>query len=458
MPPHVAIFPFPFASHPILMLGLVRNLAQAAPNVQFSFFNTSDSNKAIFGYQSKAKLNHNIKAYNIEDGVPVGHALSGNPREPVEFFLKAAPGSFKRAMDMAISETGLKISCLISDALLSAFLKDVLGNLCVPWIAVWCASPYALSSFLYAELIKKRMAETKTSDGLSTRLDFIPGLCDMKISDMCDEVISDDLQELVFCKELCRLGDLLPQATAVTLNSYREITSTLLSSDFESKFQTLLYVGFPTISFPLPPLPPSDSDQTGCLSWLDEQKARSVVYISFGTEYVTLLDREMVALVEALEENKIPFLWSIKESFKKLLPDGFVERTSSHGKIVPWAPQSLVLAHESIGAHLTHSGYNSMNESFVNGVPLICRPIWADNRINARMIESVWGIGVKVEEDGFLTKSNLVKSFQLILGEEQGEKMREKAHELKQLVLEASGPNGSGTKDFETLVGLVSGS
>ncbi|KAL5537679.1 hypothetical protein UlMin_043568 [Ulmus minor] len=428
MPPHVAIFPFPFASHPILMLGLVRNLAQAAPNVQFSFFNTSDSNKAIFGFQSKAKLNHNIKAYNIEDGVPVGHALSGNPREPVELFLKAAPGSFKRAMDMAISETGLKISCLISDALLSAFLKDVLGNLCVPWIAV------------------------------CTRLDFIPGLCDMKISDMCDEVISDDLQELVFCKELCRLGDLLPQATAVTLNSYREITSTLLSSDFESKFQTLLYVGFPTISFPLPPLPPSDSDQTGCLSWLDEQKARSVAYISFGTEYITLLDREMVALVEALEENKIPFLWSIKESFKKLLPDGFVERTSSHGKIVPWAPQSLVLAHESIGAHLTHSGYNSMNESFVNGVPLICRPIWADNRINARMIESVWGIGVKVEEDGFLTKSRLVKSFQLILGEEQGKKMREKAHELKQLVLEASGPNGSGTKDFETLVGLISGS
>ena len=52
-----------------------------------------------------------------------------------------------------------------------------------------------------------------------------------------------------------------------------------------------------------------------------------------------------------------------------------------------------------------------------------------------------------VEEDGFLTKIGL--------GEEQGKKMREKPNSLKQLVLEASAPNGSAIKDFQTLVGLI---
>ncbi|KAL5539738.1 hypothetical protein UlMin_043656 [Ulmus minor] len=249
------------------------------------------------------------------------------------------------------------------------------------------------------------------------------------------------------------MGDLLPRATAVVLNCYREITPSLLISDLESKFEKFLMVGF--FARPLQ-LPPSDSDQTCCLSWLDGQKARSVVYISCGTVDVALLESEIVALGEVLEENQIPFLWSMKESFKKLLPDGFLERTKSLGKVVPWAPQSLLLSHESIGVHVTHCGYNSMNESIVNCVPMICRPIWVDNHVNARMIDSVWGIGVRVEEDGFLTKSGLLRSFQLILGEaEQGKKMRENANSLKQLVLEASAPNESAIKDFQTLLGLI---
>ncbi|KAL5578445.1 hypothetical protein UlMin_020144 [Ulmus minor] len=442
---HVGVFPFPFTSHPYSMLTLVRKLAKAAPNVQFSFFNTSNSNNSLFGFTSKVELEHNIKAYDVEDGMPVGHVFSGNPVEPMNVFLKAKPKIFKRAMDMATSETGLKISCLLFDAFFCDLLKDIAKDLSIPWIVLFPASPLALSTILYGDLIRKQVAEAMT--------DFIPGLSELQISDIEAEIIcSAHLLDQPIKQAAHRMGDLLPRATAVVLNCYREITPTLLTNDLESKFQTLLNVGFPTLPLQLPP---SDSDQTGCLSWLDGQKTRSVVYISCGTVDIALPESEIIALVEALEENKISFLWSIKESFKKLLPDGFVERTSSYGKVVSWAPQSLVLAHESIGAYMTHCGYNSMNEGIVNCVPMICRPIWADNHINARMIESVWGIGTKVEEDGFLTKSGLVRSFQLILGE-QGKKMKEKADSLKQLVLEASGPNGSAMKDFQTLVGLIS--
>ncbi|RHN71708.1 putative hexosyltransferase [Medicago truncatula] len=102
-----------------------------------------------------------------------------------------------------------------------------------------------------------------------------------------------------------------------------------------SMLQSVLYVGFLTLSIPLPPLPPSDRDETGCLSWLDKQKSKSVIYVSFGT-VATPPPNELVALTEALEESGFPFLWSLKDKLKGILPDGFLERTSYCGKIVHW--------------------------------------------------------------------------------------------------------------------------
>lgn len=122
--------------------------------------------------------------------------------------------------------------------------------------------------------------------------------------------------------------------------------------------QSVLYVGFLTLSIPLPPLPPSDRDETGCLSWLDKQKSKSVIYVIFGT-VATPPPNELVALTEALEESGFPFLWSLKDKLKGLLPDGFLERTSYCGKIVHWVPQAQVLGHDSIGVFVTQGGCNS---------------------------------------------------------------------------------------------------
>ncbi|GMN32120.1 hypothetical protein TIFTF001_003537 [Ficus carica] len=117
--------------------------------------------------------------------------------------------------------------------------------------------------------------------------------------------------------------------------------------------QALLSLGFLTTSVPLPPLPPSDSDPTGCLSWLDRQSPHSTSYISFGI-LNSLSEKELIATAEALEESEVPFLCST-------------------------------------GLHVTHCGNNSVNESLVSGVPIICRPVWADNFMIAKMVENVWG-------------------------------------------------------------------
>ncbi|KAK9943842.1 hypothetical protein M0R45_009437 [Rubus argutus] len=99
----------------------------------------------------------------------------------------------------------------------------------------------------------------------------------MRIADIPDEVFPS---ESIFVNTLSKLGHVLPQPTAVVMNFYEELNSTPLISDLKSKFRKLLHVGFLSLSLPLQPLPESDSDATGCLSWLDEQRVLSVAYIS----------------------------------------------------------------------------------------------------------------------------------------------------------------------------------
>ncbi|KAK2990860.1 hypothetical protein RJ640_002844 [Escallonia rubra] len=84
--------------------------------------------------------------------------------------------------------------------------------------------------------------------------------------------------------------------------------------------------------------------------------------------------------------------------------------------VVSLAPQLQVLAHTSVGIHITHSGWNSVLESISYAVPMICRPFLADNMLNYHIVEDVWEIGVRVE-DGILTKSGTMKSIQLLLSD-----------------------------------------
>ncbi|GAB4838924.1 hypothetical protein Ancab_028456 [Ancistrocladus abbreviatus] len=89
---------------------------------------------------------------------------------------------------------------------------------------------------------------------------------------------------------------------------------------------------------------------------------------------------------------------------KTKLLEGFLKRTEEKGKVVPWVPQLALLAHPSVGVFVTHGGWSSILESIITGVPMICRPFFADQMFNKRFIETVWQIGTGVEGEIF-TKS-----------------------------------------------------
>lgn len=256
-----------------------------------------------------------------------------------------------------------------------------------------------------------------------------------------------NLNSLFSCM-LHRMGQVLPKATTVFINSFEELDHTL-TNDLKSKLKTYLNIG----PFNLITPPPVAPDTTGCLQWLEERKPTSVMYISFGT-VTTPPPAELVALADALEATQVPFIWSLRDKARVHLPEGFLEKTRGDGLVVPWAPQAEVLAHGAVGAFLTHCGWNSLWESVAGRVPLICRPFFGDQRLNGRMVEDVLEIGVRIE--GVFTKSGLMSSFDQILSQEKGKRMRENLRALRETADRAVGPNGSSTENFKTLVDLVS--
>ncbi|XP_028754066.1 anthocyanidin 3-O-glucosyltransferase 7-like [Neltuma alba] len=445
---HIAAIVFPFGSHQVPFLNLVIRLAQACPNVTFSFISTAKSNQTLF---SRPSIPGNIKSYDVSDGIAEGHVLGAHPFEKLNLFLQAGSENLQKGIDLAVKSTNQKVTCILANAFVTPSLI-VAQNLNVPWIALWPPLSTSLSVHFYTNLIRQHCADRNKTRSL----DFLPGLSQIRLEDIPGDVVPrSDEEEPVFSKSLASMGEVLPHARAVVISFYEELDLPLFVQDMKSKLQSMLYIGPLTLS-------PSDTnidtnmDPDCCLPWLDKQGSSSVVYISFGT-VVAPPQHELLEVSEALEASGFPFLWSLKDDQKSLLPNGFVERTNKRGKIVSWAPQAQVLANGSIGVFVTHCGNSSLLESMANGVPLICRPFFGDQGMATRLVEDIWKIGVKIE-GGVFTKNGLIQSLNLILVDEEGKKIRENTLKVKETMQRASGAGGKAEQDFKTLVEIISSS
>ncbi|MCL7023883.1 hypothetical protein MKW94_015526 [Papaver nudicaule] len=442
-PNHVVVMAFPYGTHAIPLYSLVRRLAIQAPTLTFSFFSTSKSNQSVFGTSND--IPSNIKSYDVDDGVPKDFA--GHHKAEMGLFVKSMVENYRKAIDSMYGGGAEMIKCFISDSFFY-FSSDMAEQLGVPLISFWTAGPCSLSTHFYTDLIRQSI--TLGPNGIEGReeelIDFVPGLSLIRTRDLPEGIIFGGLDS-EFSVMLHKMGLALPRAAAVTMNSFAELDLPILE-DFKSKFQKCLTLG----PFTLTSQNPSHvhDDPHGCLAWLDKQKPTSVAYISFGT-VTTPPPNELAALAEGLEESGVPFLWSLKDHLVSQLPDGFLERTSQRGLIVPWTPQQQVLGHGAVGVFVTHCGWNSVMESITAGVPMICRPFFGDQRINCRMVSDVWGIGTRIK-DGVFTKDGTMECLGMIFSQE---KLREKVGALRGLAKHAVGPIGSSTRNFNTLAEIV---
>ncbi|KAI3697064.1 hypothetical protein L6452_29796 [Arctium lappa] len=194
-----------------------------------------------------------------------------------------------------------------------------------------------------------------------------------------------------------------------------------------------------------------DSDRENYLRWLDSKPAKSVVYVSFGS-LVELGKKQKEEILEGLIEAGHPFLWVIRDHGE----DDEVATSyraaaavaEGGGLIVRWCSQVEVLNHFAIGCFVSHCGWNSVLESMVGGVAVVGCPQFSDQMMNVKMVEEVWGNGVKAVADGggVVGREEIRRCLEVGMG---GEEIKKKCERLKTTAMEAvvdGGPSHSNLK------------
>ncbi|CAB4312768.1 unnamed protein product [Prunus armeniaca] len=84
-----------------------------------------------------------------------------------------------------------------------------------------------------------------------------------------------------------------------------------------------------------------------------------------------------------------------------------------------------VLAHRLVGGFWSHCGSSE-------GVPMLCRPCFSDQKENARYVSEVFKIGIQLENE--LERAEIERGVRKLMVDEDGKGMRVSARELKEKI------------------------
>ncbi|KAM0871399.1 hypothetical protein ACQ4PT_039417 [Festuca glaucescens] len=115
--------------------------------------------------------------------------------------------------------------------------------------------------------------------------------------------------------------------------------------------------------------------------------------------------------------------------------------------VSPWAPQVEVLRHPAIGTFVTHCGWNSIMEAVTAGVPMLCWPMYAEQRMNKVFLVEDMKLGVAMDGyDEVMVKAGEVEAkVRLVMESEHGKEIRERTRLAKQMAAGALESGGSST-------------
>ncbi|XP_054784345.1 hydroquinone glucosyltransferase-like [Prosopis cineraria] len=254
-------------------------------------------------------------------------------------------------------------------------------------------------------------------------------------------------------------------ADGVLFNSFEELepeTIRALREEIGKKKPQVYAVG-PIIQSGLNSSNETTDSGSDCLTWLNNQPPKSVLYVSFGSGG-TLSQDQLNELAYGLGLSETRFLWvlrspskvssaayldTINENPLDFLPEGFLERTKERGLVVPsWAPQIPILKHSSVGGFLSHCGWNSTLESIIHGVPFIAWPLFAEQSMNAVLLTH--GLKVAVwptanDDDGMVKKEEISEAIRTLMEGEESDEIRARINVLKVKAVKALKKDGPST-------------
>uniref|UniRef100_A0A7N0T6J3 UDP-glycosyltransferases domain-containing protein n=1 Tax=Kalanchoe fedtschenkoi TaxID=63787 RepID=A0A7N0T6J3_KALFE len=193
-----------------------------------------------------------------------------------------------------------------------------------------------------------------------------------------------------------------------------------------------------------------------CVEWLSGRAARSVVYVNYGSVTTMSYDR-LKEFAWGLAGSGQAFLWVVRSDVlggdSVELGGDFLDEIEGRGLVVSWCPQEEVLSHPSVGAFLTHCGWNSMLESLSAGVPMICWPNYFEQHTNARYACTDWGVGLELGAEA--ERGEIAEVVREMMGGGRGVELRENAGEWKRRGEAAIDVGGSSYTSFEQFISEV---
>ncbi|CAA7032191.1 unnamed protein product [Microthlaspi erraticum] len=367
----------------------------------------------------------------------------------LQFLIKlnqTCEASFKHCLGQLLQEAG-DIACVVSDEYMY-FTKSASKEFQLPSVIF---STTSATAFVCRSVLAKLNPDKFLIDMNDPEVQdkVFPGLHPLRYKDLPTSAFGPIESILEVYTEVVNIQT----ASAVIINSASCLESSSLAW-LQEELQVPVY--------PIGPLHLAASacsslleEDRSCIEWLNKQKPRSVIYISLGS--LALIEtKDMLEMAWGLSNSNQPFLWVIRpgsiraSEWTESLPEEFSELVAERGYIVKWAPQVEVLKHPAVGGFWSHCGWNSTLESIGEGVPMICRPFTADQRVNARYLETVWRIGIQLE--GELGKESVERAVKRLVMDEEGAEMRERAMDLKEKLNASVRSGGSSCKSLADFV------
>ncbi|KAL5197707.1 hypothetical protein ABZP36_001219 [Zizania latifolia] len=453
----VLVFPLPFQGHinPMLQLaGALHGRDGLSVTVLHTGFNALDPS-----------LHPELAFAEVPDGVPPDVAAAGSIVEIIHAMNAAMEGESSPtstsvrdvlASLVAADEGKPPVACLIIDANLLAVQKAA-ASLGLPTLVLRTGSAACFSCFLaYPMLHEKRYMPPKESRLYEPVKELPP----LRIRDL---FYSGPANHEMIRQVLARATETVRNSDGLVINTFDELEPAELE-----RICGELDVAVVLAAGPLHKLSPVDyagrssllRQDHSCMEWLDTQATGSVLYVSFGS-LASMDSDEFLEVAGALHSSGHPFLWVVRPDLVRgshtttstRWPDGFERAVEEgRGKVIQWAPQQQVLAHHAVGGFWTHAGWNSTLESISEGVPMICRPQFADQMMNTRYVQEAWGVGFELE--GELKRGEIERAIRKLMGEE-GADMRERTDELRRKVAGCLESGGSSQVALDNLVKYI---
>ena len=351
------------------------------------------------------------------------------------------------------SAAGRPVSCVVASAFVPWAVR-VASGMGIPQALLWTESCAVLSLFFYQHF--HSLPEFPSDEAAPV---VVPGLPPMA---------AGDLPSLIRAPEQF----IWRQVLVADLRSLRETVSWLLVNTFDElerpAIQTLRSrLGRLAVTPVGPLLETAEEDEhhgghagDDCMAWLDAQPRRSVVFVAFGS--IMKLGRdEMAELAAGLAATGRPFLLVVRDNDdnnRELLllpdqPDDDCLAAATGGKVVAWCDQARVLSHAAVGCFLTHCGWNSAVEALASGVPVVTYPAWADQPTNAKFLEDVYGVGVRLPKP--IARDALRRCVEEVMSGPKAAAMRATAGKWKDEASAALATGGSSERGIQDFVDAV---